>query len=242
MHRLWRAVIFSSLLRPNEFMRLERIKRRFSRRTLSSPPLPAPASSGPTEQAPGEETGARNGNENQNQNEERDNVDPLNVSHIPLFLLYRLNTIDRQCPTNIAPSDVEQNNDETRRIEKPLVDALVQIPAPDRDDPSFPTPGSNKNWTLQEFLMRIQRKNTTSVRAPAKMVCNTSPEVAQVYAARGFRVGFSFVLFMLLSLLERGTTEICCIHAESQGKITDFDDRCSYRRRLSTVTCRHIFA
>src|ERR1700709_2823978 len=101
MRRLWRAVILPSLLRPNEFMRLECIKRRFLRRTLASPPLPAPAGSEAIEQAPGDETEARNGNGNQNQDEERDNVDLLNVRPISSFLLYHLNTIDLQCPTNI---------------------------------------------------------------------------------------------------------------------------------------------
>jgi hypothetical protein len=51
--------------------------------------------------------------------------------------------------------------------------------------------------------------------APARMKQGPSPEVVDVYAARGFQGGFSFILFPLSFSLEAITTEICRIHAET---------------------------
>jgi hypothetical protein len=85
--------------------------------------------------------------------------------------------------------------------------------------------------------MRVGWKGITYDKTdPGKMTRNTSPEVVEVCAARGFQVTFDFILFTLLFLLQTKTTEIRRIQEETQAKVIGFDHRRSYHLR----TCKRL--
>jgi hypothetical protein len=80
----------------------------------------------------------------------------------------------------------EQNNDKSKQREEPLADAQT----PSRDGPTSPVEfDTNQTRALWKVLKRAQRKVTTKA---AMRTRDPPPEVVEVYAARGFKAGFSF--------------------------------------------------
>jgi hypothetical protein len=120
------------------------------------------------------------------ENEECD-FDP-DVSPVLAFLHWYLNTMRCQCSANIMPGTAESKNDKCKQREEPV--ARTQTLSTD-DFSSSDKFDSNKSWAFRKSLIRAREKDS-SRKSQARMMQDTSPEVVEVYAARGFQVTFSY--------------------------------------------------
>ncbi|OAX31009.1 hypothetical protein K503DRAFT_806460 [Rhizopogon vinicolor AM-OR11-026] len=89
------------------------------------------------------------------------------------------------CSANITPCAVHQNNDKSKQREEPP--AGTNTPPPDDTLPPAAL-DSDDNRKLWKSIMGVQGKGTAShKKSPANMTYNSSSEVVEVYAARGFQ-------------------------------------------------------
>jgi len=163
-----------------------RLQERLKRRFRGLPNSPVPA---PANGKPTERILEGNVGASDDDAECDKDVDRPRVSYVSPFLHYCLTVV--------------QNNDKGKDRQVTPPDDLPA--AHDNDD----------NRMLWKSLMRAPGKHTSSGKTPAKVTCDSSSKVVEVYAARGFQVIFSFISFTLLFLLVTKTTEIRRIQAKT---------------------------
>jgi hypothetical protein len=106
---------------------------------------------------------------------------------------------------NITPGISERKG---KQREEP-----IQIQTPFPDDLSSPTKfDSSENRAFWKLLMR--RREQGSRKASVRIIQDPSPDVVEVYAARGFQVSFSYHVHILV-LTYRETIEKYRIQAET---------------------------
>ncbi|OAX30605.1 hypothetical protein K503DRAFT_778110, partial [Rhizopogon vinicolor AM-OR11-026] len=89
------------------------------------------------------------------------------------------------CSANITPCTIQQNDDKSEQREEPP--AGTNTPPPDDTLPRAAL-DSNDNRKLWKSIMGVRVKGTaSSKKSPANMIYNSSSEVVEVYAARGFQ-------------------------------------------------------
>ncbi|KAJ8582711.1 WD40 repeat-like protein [Rhizopogon salebrosus TDB-379] len=89
-----------------------------------------------------------------------------------------------ECSANVTPNAADQNNDKGKGKQREELLTDMETPLP--DNPSFPAKfDSSENRALWKLFMRARGEGTR--KAPAKLTHDPSPEVIEVYAARGFQ-------------------------------------------------------